>query len=117
MKKRTRLSPEVRRATLIQCGIQSANEVGLTNVRHSSIKDKHTELFAPISMGTTFNYFKTPEALQRALVEEILINDVDHRNILVLEACFVVIRMNWQDLLEPASLAYESCNCFWGELR
>ena len=68
IRRRTRLSPEARRAQLMQCAIEVFSKRGLGRAGHAEIAE-----LAQVSVATVFNYFSSREQL----VDHVLIQIED----------------------------------------
>ncbi|WP_427978919.1 TetR/AcrR family transcriptional regulator [Agarivorans sp.] len=66
LRRRTRLSPEVRRKQLMQCAIEIFARRGIGRAGHAEIAE-----LANVSVATVFNYFNTREDLVDAVLSEV----------------------------------------------
>ncbi|GLQ19802.1 TetR/AcrR family transcriptional regulator [Algimonas porphyrae] len=71
-KRRTRLSPEARRAQLLKTAIDVFAEMGIERAGHGDIAKR-----AGVSTPTVFNYFPTRDALVAAVLDRIEANVTD----------------------------------------
>ncbi|WP_026957779.1 TetR/AcrR family transcriptional regulator [Aliagarivorans taiwanensis] len=66
IRRRTRLSPEVRRKQLMECAIEVFARRGIGRAGHAEIAE-----LATVSVATVFNYFNTREDLVDAVLSEV----------------------------------------------
>lgn len=65
-RKRTRLTPDIRRTQLLNCAIESCAENGLLRAAHADIAER-----ADVAVATVFSYFKTREILIDSVLNEV----------------------------------------------
>jgi len=65
-RKRTRLTPEKRRAQLLECAINACADKGLARAAHADVAAR-----AGVSVATVFSYFNTREILVDCVLEEV----------------------------------------------
>lgn len=65
-KRRTRLSPDARRAQLLACAIEAFAERGLSRAAHADVAR-----LAGVAVSSVFHYFPTREALVDAVLDEV----------------------------------------------
>ena len=70
---RKRLNPDQRKTQLLDCAVSVATKLGVAKVTHAAIAKEHKVIYKTnCSVPTVFNYFKTADELESALVNEIL---------------------------------------------